>query len=157
MTELGVPRCPMAVMGESGSYTCHYLSSVQWLFEKCSLTNQMMLCPVQILPRLYSSPWTTSIGSSGRTPRVAMARWGEAGLGLWGVRGKEVGAPRASAWTSDFLLKVQIQLEVGRGPEKFASDTYHSGQCPCPPSPGPEGTARPGSAGDREGTVILTF
>lgn len=61
----------------------------------------MILCPDQIPPRPCSSPWTTSIESSGPTPRAAMAHRGEAEPGLWGV-GKEVGAPRASAQASGF-------------------------------------------------------
>lgn len=145
VTGLGVPRCSLAAMtGEGGSCNCHCLSSVQWLFEKCFLTDPTMLCPSQIQLRPCSSLWTTSIGSSGSTPTVATAHKGEAGPGLWGVRGKEVGSPRASVWTSDFLLKVQVQLEAGRGPEKSAAYTHHGSQCSCPLPPGPKGAAGPG-------------
>lgn len=72
--------------------------------EKCSLTDQIMLCPAQIPPRPCSSPWTTSIGSSGRTPREAMAHRGEAGPGLWGVR--------EGGWCSDGMsMDFQFPLE----------------------------------------------
>lgn len=90
VTDLGVPRYPpAAVGGKGGSCTCCCLSSVQWLFAKCSLTDQMMLCPAQIQLRPCSSQWTTSIGSSGPTLRVATAHRGETGPGLRGVRGEE--------------------------------------------------------------------
>lgn len=87
--DLGVPRHPLAAVGvKSGSDTCSCLSSVQWLFEKCSLTDTIILCPAQIQRRPCSSQWTTSIGSSGLTLRVATAHRGEAGPGLFGVSGE---------------------------------------------------------------------
>lgn len=46
-----------------------------------------------------------------------------------------------------FLLKLQVYLEAGRGPEKPASHTYHSSQRPSPLPFSPEGAACPGQVG----------
>lgn len=159
MTDSDVRQHPLAAVGgEGGSCTCCCLSSVQWLFEKCSLTDQVMLCPAQIQLRPCSFQWTTSIGSSGPTLRVATAHRGEAGPGLRGVgMGEEGRGPEGHNVDLPFVLpKVQVQLEAGRGPEKPAAHAHHVGQCPRPLPPGPEGAAQPGQWG-RLGAVLPTF
>lgn len=65
----------------------------------------------------------------------------------WLERGGRLGFQDHRADFLLFLLKLQVYLEAGRGPEKPASHTHHSSQRPRPLPVSPEGTAWPGQVG----------
>lgn len=78
---------------------------------------------------------------------MATAHRGEAEAGLWLGRGKRLGFLDHRADFLLFLLKLQVYLEAGRGPEKPTSHSHHGSQRPSPPPFSPEGRAWPGQVG----------